>query len=147
MSKVLELIEKHCIGQTNAIYERYCFNNRNQESGESFDEYLTALKVLAKTINFRSLNDELIKDRIVCGIRDIGTRKKLLQEAGLTLQKCVKTCRSAETTATQMKAMSGKEDVNALSFNEKHRSKDKNKNRKKFLDCKYCGWKHKRSRD
>lgn len=49
--------------------------------------------------------------------------------------------------ATQRKAMSGKEDVNALSQNEKHRSKDKNKNRKKIMDCKYCGWKHERSRD
>ena len=147
MSKVLELMEKHCIGQTNVIYERYCFNNRNQENGESFDEYLTSLKVLAKTCNFGSLKDELIRDRIVCGIRDMGTRKKLLQEAGLTLQKCVNTCRSAETTATQMKAMSGKEDVNALSQNEKHLSKDKNKNRKKFVDCKYCGRKHERSRD
>ena len=75
MSKVLELMEKHCIGQTNVIYERYCFNNRNQEIGESFDAYLTALKALAKTCNFGSLKDELIRDRIVCGIRDTGTRK------------------------------------------------------------------------
>ena len=75
MSKVLELMEKHCIGQTNVIYERYCFNNRNQETGESFDAYLTALKALAKTCNFGSLKDELIRDRIVCGIRDTGTRK------------------------------------------------------------------------
>ena len=146
MSKVLELMEKHCIGQTNVIYERYCFNNRNQENGESFDGYLTALKVLANTRNFGSLKDELIRDRIVCGIRDMGTRKKLLQEAGLTLQRCIDTCRSAETTATQMKAMSGK-DVNALSQKEKHGSKGKNKNRQKFVDCKYCGRKHERSRD
>ena len=75
MSKVLELMEKHCIGQTNVIYERYCFNNRNQETGESFDAYLTAVKALAKTCNFGSLKDELIRDRIVCGIRDTGTQK------------------------------------------------------------------------
>lgn len=92
MSKISELMERHCIGQTNVIYERYCFNNRNQEDGESFDEYLTSLKVLAKTCNFGSLKDKLIRDRMVCGICDMGTRKKLPQEAGLTLQKCVNTC-------------------------------------------------------
>ena len=114
-------MEKHCIGQTNVIYERYCFNNRNQENGESFDQYLTmAPTVLAKTCNFGLLKDELIRDRIVCGICDMRTRKKLLQEAGLMLQKCANTCRSALTTATQMKAMTGKGDVNALSQNEKH---------------------------
>lgn len=75
MSKVLELMEKHCIGQTNVIYECYCFNNRNQENGESCDEYLTSLKVLAKTCNFGSLKDELIRDRIICGILDMGTKK------------------------------------------------------------------------
>ena len=56
--------------------------------------------------------DELIQDRIVCGIRDTGTRKKLLQEPKLTFQKCIDVCRSAETTATQMKVMNGKEEVN-----------------------------------
>lgn len=29
MSKVLDLMERHCIGQTYVIYERYCFINSN----------------------------------------------------------------------------------------------------------------------
>ena len=74
MSKVLKLMEKQYIGQTDVIYERYCFNNRIQETGESFDAYLTAHKALAKTCNSGSLKDELIRDSIVCGIRDMGTR-------------------------------------------------------------------------
>ena len=114
MSTIVELMERHCIGQTNVIYERYCFNKRNQESGESFDTYLTALRTLAKTYDFGSLTDELIRDRIVRGIRDTETRKKLLQEPKLTLQKCIDVCRSAETTAEQMKGMNGKEEVNLL---------------------------------
>ena len=63
MSKVMELMERHCVGKTNVIYERYCFNNRKQESGESFDMYLTALRTLSKTCNFGSLKDKLIQDR------------------------------------------------------------------------------------
>ena len=59
MSKVMELMERQCVGKTNIIYERYCFNNRKQESGKSFDMYLTALRTLAKTCNFGSLKDEL----------------------------------------------------------------------------------------
>lgn len=144
MNTVLELMERHCIGQTNVIYERYCFNNRKQESGESFDTYLTALKTLAKTCIFGPLTDELIRDRIVCGICDTGTRKKLLQEPKLNLQKCIDVCRSAETTASQMKVMSGKEEVNALNHKEKKDGKDASP---KLVNCKYCGRKHERSRD
>ena len=55
MIKVPDLMERFCIGQTKVIYEWYCFNNRNQESGESFDAYLTAMRTLAKTCNFRLL--------------------------------------------------------------------------------------------
>ena len=60
MSKVMVLMERHCMGQTNVIYERFCFNNRKQESGESIDTYLTALKKKKKTCNFGLLTDELI---------------------------------------------------------------------------------------
>ena len=144
MNTVLELMERHCIGQTNVIYERYYFNNRKQESGESFDTYLTALKTLAKTCIFGPLTDELIRDRIVCGICDTGTRKKLLQEPKLNLQKCIDVCRSAETTASQMKVMSGREEVNALNHKEKKDGRDASP---KLVNCKYCGRKHERSRD
>ena len=142
MSKVLELMERHCIGQTNVIYERYCFNNRNQESGELFDCYLTALKALAKTCNFGALTDELIRDRIVCGIRDGGTRKRLLQEAKLTMRRCLDVCRSVETTETQVKAMSDKDDIHSL----KHRP-DVVSKRGIMVECKYRGRNHEKSRD
>lgn len=68
------------IGETNATYERYLFNKHEQESGESFDAYLTNLLSLAKTCNFGQLKENLIRDRIVIGIRDNSIRKKLLAE-------------------------------------------------------------------
>ena len=37
LAKILELWESYCLGKTNIIYERYRFNNRNQEAGESID--------------------------------------------------------------------------------------------------------------
>ena len=39
INKVLEKLE--CIGETNETYERYVFNKRDQQQGESFDSYLT----------------------------------------------------------------------------------------------------------
>ena len=91
------------------------------------------------------LTDELIQDRIVCGICDTGTRTKLLQEPKLTLQNCIDVCWSAETTAMQMKVMNGNEEVNSLHSKEKKEGKDKSN--PKLVNCKYCGRKHERSRD
>ena len=40
---VLEKLEVFCVGETNEIYERYQFNKRDQESGESIDSYVASL--------------------------------------------------------------------------------------------------------
>ena len=104
---VLNLWKSHCIGQTNVIYERYKFNNRKQESHESIDVYAAALRALAATCEFGELKDEMIRDRLVCGIADNSVRRKLLQEPKLSLEKCLDICRSAEATSAHLKAISG----------------------------------------
>ena len=47
------------------IYERYRFNNRNEDAGESIDNYASNLRSLSDTCNIRVLKDEMIRDRIV----------------------------------------------------------------------------------
>ncbi|XP_068670943.1 uncharacterized protein [Montipora foliosa] len=89
IDKVLELWNNYCAGKTNTIYERYKFNNRSQEPGETIDAYATAVRTLADTCLFGSLKEEMIRDRLVCGISDNVLRKKLLQESQLTLEKCM----------------------------------------------------------
>ena len=91
INKVLELWANHCIGKT-IIYERYKFNNRSQEQAESID-----------TCELGTLKDDLIRDRIVCGVRDNGIRRKLFKESGLSLPKCVDICRTNEVTTAQLK--------------------------------------------
>ena len=108
ISKVLELWNTHCIGQTNVIYERYKFNNRSQEPHESVDAYATALRALAVTCEFGVLKEEMARDLIVCGIRDNPTRRKLLQEPNLSLKKCLDLCRAFEATSEQLKVISGR---------------------------------------
>ena len=88
---ILEKMKVYCIGECNETYERYVFNRRDQESNESADAYVTALRKLAKTCNYGSLTDSLIRDRMV------GARKKLLQKSKLTLGQCIDICRSSQT--------------------------------------------------
>lgn len=114
IDKVIELLDAFFIGETNEIYEAYLFNQRVQEVGESFDVFLTALRSLAKTCNFGIMQERMIRDRVVVGIRDNATRKKLLAENKLTLNKCIDICRASETTSKQLKEMSHAEEVSAV---------------------------------
>ena len=44
------------------------FNTRNQQIGETIDQYVTDLRNKANTCEYGNLTDSLIKDRLVCGI-------------------------------------------------------------------------------
>jgi hypothetical protein len=78
--KVLEVLEKYCVGDTNVIHERYVFNTRNQLTDEDFDTYLTRLRELANRCNYGTYKDELIRDRIVWGVKSDDVRHKLIAE-------------------------------------------------------------------
>ena len=67
-------MRKYCTSETNIIYERYLFINRSQEASESIDTYATTLCTKAASCEFGALHDDLIRDRIVCGIRDNSVR-------------------------------------------------------------------------
>jgi hypothetical protein len=131
LAHILKKYDEHFIGETNQTYERFIFNSRNQESSESIEGYVTALRTLAQTCNFcNCLNDTLLRDHIVLGVKDNHTRKRLLQERKLTLKKCIDVCSSMESSASQLKSLGGeKAEVNRVSSkpkghkNTKHSSK------------------------
>ena len=144
---VMGKMERHCIGEVNEIYERYCFNKRDKLPTETVDNFVAELKTLAKTCNFCDcLRDSLIRDRIVLGIKSEETTKKLLRIRDLTLNKCVDVRRSEEVTAMRMKSLS--EPVDSVNQVKSRKTKsDKISDRKsnaqsKKISCKFCGYEH-----
>ena len=67
---VRKKFEGHFIIKRNVIFERARFNMRVQTEGESVDNFITDLYSLAEFCDFSDLRDELIRERIVVGIRD-----------------------------------------------------------------------------
>ena len=71
---------------------------------QSIPTYASNLRSFSDTCSFGALKDEIVRDRIACGVRDSSLRKKLLQVPELTLERCIDMCPSAE--ATKLEAMS-----------------------------------------
>ncbi len=67
----------------NITYERHLFNTCGQGANETIDAYVTELRLQAKNCEFGALCNELIRDRIVVGIRDDSVRSRLLREPDL----------------------------------------------------------------
>jgi len=76
LENVLKTFDTHCNPPKNETVDRYRFFIRNQEEGESFEAYLTELKLLAINGNFGNLQDGLIRDRVICGIRESALRER-----------------------------------------------------------------------
>eukprot|EP00118_Oscarella_pearsei_P022042 m.251331 g.251331 ORF g.251331 m.251331 type:complete len:156 (+) comp40334_c0_seq6:269-736(+) len=98
---VVQKFDDHFLSTINVTLERHLFFVRDQEVGETIDRYVLALRTLAKTCEFSTLTDALIRDRLVCGLRDHKVRERLLQTSNLTLQKVIDTCRALETARKQ----------------------------------------------
>lgn len=91
LDTIIRQLENHFVGSVNVTYERYIFRKRLQEETESIDQYLLAVRALAKTCNFGDMENEMIKDQIVCGVQEEALRRSLLQRRDLSLTTCVDT--------------------------------------------------------
>ena len=107
---VLNKFQSFCIGETKVIYERYCFKKRAQEPNETTDTYVAALNTIAKSCEYGTLQDDLVRDRIVVGIANNGIRKRLLQE----LKNCPDICRANEATTRQLKPIAQGQDTEEI---------------------------------
>ena len=67
---VKERFDAHFDKRKNVIYERAKFNMRRQEEGESVDDFITSLYSLVEHCNYGALQEEMIRDRLVAGVRD-----------------------------------------------------------------------------
>ena len=89
--------EAHFVVKRNVIFERAKFSLRSQQDGESVDNFITDLYCLAKYCEFGTLRDELIRDRIVVGIKDKKLSEQLQLDSKLTLEKAITKTRQSET--------------------------------------------------
>lgn len=90
---VLDKFGAYCQPRKNIPFERYRFNRRAQEPGESYDQYRTALRLLSEGCEFGAITpNEMLRDRLVFGIQDDKVRERLLRETNLTLEKTDEIC-------------------------------------------------------
>nr|XP_054749950.1 uncharacterized protein K02A2.6-like [Lytechinus pictus] len=94
--EVITALNKYFNVRKNIIVERAKFNKRVQRSGESVDTFINDLYRLAEDCDYKTLKEELIRDRIVVGVLDDSLSDQLQSREDLTLTKAVQLSRQAE---------------------------------------------------
>ncbi|GLV46504.1 hypothetical protein CBL_20842 [Carabus blaptoides fortunei] len=91
LKAVMNAFEDYCSPRKNVVFNRFKFFKKTQEPGESFDQFHTELKSLAKNCDF--------------GVNDCTIQEKLLRDANLQLEDVVEYCRAAEVSKEQLKVL------------------------------------------
>ena len=87
------------INRPNTIY------NRSQGANESIADFVAGLKACAHTCQFGESLKEMLRDRLICGIKNESTQKALITEADLTFERAVEVATAREAAARDVHAM------------------------------------------
>ena len=69
------------------IVRLFEFNTRGQKEGESVSVFVAALRKLAERCEFGAVLDDMLRDHIICGIKNKKAQQRLLQEVDLSYTK------------------------------------------------------------
>ena len=86
-SELVKLAQEHYNPKPSVIMRRYQFNTCVRQEGESVTAYVTRLRDLASHCEYGDSAKELIRDRLVCGVRDDALQRTLLAVAKLTFDR------------------------------------------------------------
>ena len=131
---------EYCKPKSNKIYNRYLFGSRVQEENETFEQFVTELKTLMKDCEYLAeIQDELIRDHIVFGVRSSKIREKMILEGSdLTLDKCMDIAHTYELSVPQSQAIGNQTTpgaaVDSLSYQNRGRGRGKRRNTRQSRD-------------
>lgn len=151
--ELVTLITNHHNPTPSAIVQRFKFNSRFREQGESVADFIANLRRLSEHCNYADTLNDMLRDRLVCGINDDNIQRKLLSETDLTFKKAYDMAIAQETAVRNAKDLkSTSTEVHKLSQGRpNHRKHGSNKNPEpknaagpssETPTCYRCGGKH-----
>ena len=83
------------------VFARHCLRTRRQQTGETVDEYMQALKVLSKDCDFKAVTavehrEQYIRDTFISGLSSVQVRQRLLENNTVELNSVFLEARSLE---------------------------------------------------
>ena len=142
-AELSEVLKVHFEPKPLVIAERFLFHKRSQALGESIANYMAELRKLSTHCEFGDHLNEALRDRLVCGMRDTDTQRKLLTMASLTLTKALEVAQGAEAAQINSKALKGEDThLNAVGkecYRCGNNTHDQNDCWYREQDCLHCG--------
>ncbi|XP_064396342.1 uncharacterized protein K02A2.6-like [Halichondria panicea] len=99
------VLTSHFSPPPSEVIQRFRFYGRSRQPGESVSAFIAELRKLTEYCNFGASLNAALRDRIVGGINNEATQKRLLGERALTYQRAVEISQSVETSDANLREM------------------------------------------
>ena len=139
---IVLFLDRHLQPKPSVTVARFQFNMCVRKSDQTVSAYIAELRRLTEHCQFGVTLDDMLKDRLVCGVSDGQMQKRLLAEDELTFARAQKLCLSMEAasrdagilagTSTRAVEPSGEGAVNRMD--------------QQFSSCSRCGRRHGRDK-
>ena len=95
--EIIDLVRDHFNPKPSVIVQRLKFHTRTRLPGESVAAFMAQLRQLSEFCEFGDKLNEMLRDRLVCGINDSRIQRRLLSEPELTPKKGFELAQALET--------------------------------------------------
>ncbi len=117
--QLVELVQHHENPKPSAIVQRFRFNTRFRKPGESIASYVAELQNISEHCDFQNTLEEMLRDRLVCGINDEQIQRRLLAESTLDFKKAMNIATAMESAVKNAKDLthqtaSGSDTINRV---------------------------------
>ena len=104
-AEIVEAVLRHHQPKPSVIVQRFNFHSRSRNSGENVSTYVAELRKLSEHCNFGETLNDMLRDRLVCGINDQRLQRRLLSEPELTFAKALELAQAAEAAERNAKEL------------------------------------------
>ncbi len=143
--QLVAVLRDHFKPTPSETVQRSRFHSRVRKPGETVATFVSELRSLAEFCNFNNTLDDMLRDRIVCGINNTKIQQRLLAEKTLTLAKAIELAQGMETAAKNAKELAQQDTASASAGSEgvhrvtpPKRGKDTGDTRHKFQGTCFC---------
>ena len=103
----MDVLKNHHNPRPSTIVQRFKFNTRVRGASESIRTFVAELKKLSEFCEYNDSLEEMLRDRLVCGINNRRIQQRLLTERSLTFAKALEIAQATEAAAEGIEDLSG----------------------------------------
>ncbi|XP_024921034.1 uncharacterized protein K02A2.6-like [Cynoglossus semilaevis] len=101
-ANLVKLVRDHHNPKPSVIVQRFKFHSHFRKAGKSVANFVAELRQLSAHCEFGAVLDDMLRDRLVCGINDDAIQRRLLSETSpiLTFKKALEISQGMEMAAS-----------------------------------------------